>query len=58
MEYSVTFYSKKTNEVLKNVVVESENDIGIILKAKIIAISDGFKFDKRKHTVSFREILQ
>lgn len=55
-KYRVSFTEKKTGDIVKSVVVESDDDIGIIIKGKIVARPDGFRWDKRKYTASFMEI--
>jgi hypothetical protein len=53
--YVINFRNKKTKEVLKSVEIDSETELGIILRGKIKADSEGFTFNKKKHNVSFTE---
>ena len=54
--FEVNFRRKNSQEVVKTVIVEHFNDLGIILRGCIIARIEGFRFDKRKHSASFKEI--
>lgn len=58
MNFIVNFYNKKDlKKSLISINVESENDVGIVLKAKIIALTEhGFRYNKKKHDFSFVQI--
>lgn len=53
--YLVNFRNRK-NELVKKVIVNSENDQGIIIKGKMKALENGFRFDGRKHNAGWREL--
>ena len=53
--YIVNFTKKKTKEILKSVEIDSETELGVILRGKIKADTEGFSFDKKKHIASFTE---
>ncbi len=57
MKYHVSLWNKKRTKKLEEVIIESDNNVGILLKGKIRLLSEkGIKFDKRKHDISFTDI--
>ena len=55
-KYQVNFRNKKTGELICKTVIFSNDTTGICLKGKLQMVKEGFKFDKKKHTVGLMEI--
>lgn len=54
--YQMDFRSKETGDILNQQIIKSKDDFGIILRGRMQALGQGFKFDKRKHSAGFTKI--